>query len=136
MTASTSVFRPHTQTPSVVSRTSSRLTRTFWHSRTRCSTGLNTSPDLDYVFLDETNHGLSVISGIRRGANETFALLECYAAYYYHHHHHHHHHLLTAIGLSAGGSSPTLVQTKIKITQKNKITKNNTKQQNNYKTIK
>jgi hypothetical protein len=43
--------------------------------------------------------------------------------------------LLTAIGLSLGGSSPTQVQTKIKITQNNKTTtiyQNNTKQQNNY----
>jgi Na+/H+-dicarboxylate symporter len=45
--------------------------------------------------------------------------------------------LLTAIGLSLGGSSPTLVQTKIKI-HKTTITtkKQNIKQQNNYKTIK
>ena len=39
--------------------------------------------------------------------------------YCYHHHHHHHH--LTAIGLSPGGSSPTLVQTKIKIHKTIKI---------------
>ena len=39
----------------------------------------------------------------------------------------------TATGLSPGGSSPTLVQTQIKITQNNKIT---IKQQNNYKTTK
>jgi hypothetical protein len=59
--------------------------------------------------------------------------------------------LHTAIGLSPGGSSPTLVHTKIKIhkttnqlqnikiTQNNKTTanhQNNTKQQNNYKTMK
>jgi cell division protein FtsB len=48
--------------------------------------------------------------------------------------------IITAIGLSAGGSSPTLVQTKIKI-HKTTITKQpqnikNIKQQNNYKTIK
>ena len=46
--------------------------------------------------------------------------------------------LLTAIGLLPGGSSPTLVQTKIKIhkaTKQLQIIKN-TKQQNNYKTIK
>jgi hypothetical protein len=36
--------------------------------------------------------------------------------------------LLTAIGLSPGGSSPTLVQTKIK------INKTKLEQQNNYKT--
>jgi hypothetical protein len=45
--------------------------------------------------------------------------------------------LLTAIGLSPGGSSPTLVQTKIKIYKTTITTKlHNTKQQNNYKTIK
>jgi hypothetical protein len=49
--------------------------------------------------------------------------------------------LFTAIGLSPGGNSPTLVQTKIKIhktTIKQKTTKHkkNIKQHNNYKTIK
>jgi hypothetical protein len=48
--------------------------------------------------------------------------------------------LLTAIGLSPGGSSPTLVQTKIKIHKTTITTKQlqniNIKQQNNYKTIK
>jgi hypothetical protein len=46
--------------------------------------------------------------------------------------------LLTAIGLSPGGSSPTLVQTKIKIPKPTKQLQNikNTEQQNNYKTIK
>jgi hypothetical protein len=50
--------------------------------------------------------------------------------------------LLTAIGLSPGGSSSTLVQTKIKIHKTTITTKQlqninkNTKQQNNYKTIK
>jgi hypothetical protein len=56
--------------------------------------------------------------------------------------------LLTAIGLSPGGRSPTLVQTKMKIhkttiTTKHKKNhktttkhKKTTKQQNNYKTIK
>ena len=52
---------------------------------------------------------------------------------------------LTAVGLSPGGSSPTLVQTKIKVTRNNKTTteeQNDTKQQNNseqentYKTVK
>jgi hypothetical protein len=43
----------------------------------------------------------------------------------------------TAIGLSPGGSSPTPVQTKIKIHKTTKQLQNirNTKQQNNYKTI-
>ena len=63
-------------------------------------------------------------------------------------------HSLTAIGLSPGGSSPTLVQTKIKIHKTTKQLQNlkkhkttittkkqlqnikNTKQQNNYKAIK
>jgi hypothetical protein len=49
--------------------------------------------------------------------------------------------LLTAIGLSPGGSSPTLVQTKIKthkttITTKQLQNIKNIKQLNNYKTIK
>jgi hypothetical protein len=49
--------------------------------------------------------------------------------------------LFTAIGLSPGGSSPTLAQTKIKIHKTTITTKQlqnikNTKQQNNYKTIK
>jgi hypothetical protein len=46
--------------------------------------------------------------------------------------------LLTAIELSPGGSSPTLVQTKIKIRKTTITTKKlqNIKQQNNYKTIK
>jgi hypothetical protein len=49
--------------------------------------------------------------------------------------------LLTAVGLSPGGSSPTLVQTKIKIhkttiTIKKLQNIKNIKQQNNYKTIK
>jgi ABC-type microcin C transport system permease subunit YejE len=50
--------------------------------------------------------------------------------------------LLTAIGLSPGDSSPTLVQTKIKIhkttitTTKTTKNKKNIKQQNNYQTIK
>jgi hypothetical protein len=46
--------------------------------------------------------------------------------------------LLTAIGLSPGGSSPTLEQTKIKIHKTTITTKQlqNTKQQNNHKTIK
>jgi hypothetical protein len=45
--------------------------------------------------------------------------------------------LLTAIGLSPGGSSPTLVQTKIKKHKTTITTKQlqNIKQQNNYKTI-
>jgi hypothetical protein len=45
--------------------------------------------------------------------------------------------LLTATGLSPGGSSPTLVQTKIKIHKTSITTKQlqNIKQQNNYKTI-
>jgi hypothetical protein len=37
--------------------------------------------------------------------------------------------IITAIGLSPGGSSPTLVQTKLKITQNNKIT---TKKKDKY----
>jgi uncharacterized protein HemX len=47
--------------------------------------------------------------------------------------------LLTAIGLSPGGSSPTLVQRKIKIHKTTITTKqlqDVKKQQNNYKTIK
>jgi hypothetical protein len=46
--------------------------------------------------------------------------------------------LLTAIGLSPGGSSPTLVQTKIKIHKTTITTKKlqNIRQQNNYTTIK
>jgi hypothetical protein len=46
--------------------------------------------------------------------------------------------LLTAVGLSPGVSSPTLVQTKIKIHKTTITTKKlqNIKQQNNYKTIK
>ena len=48
--------------------------------------------------------------------------------------------LFTATGLSPGGSSPTLVQTKIKVYKTTITTKQlqnkNTKQQNNYKTIK
>ena len=46
----------------------------------------------------------------------------CYYYYYYYY--------LTAVGLPPGGSTPTLVQTKIKI---HKIT---TKQRNKYKTVK
>jgi hypothetical protein len=46
--------------------------------------------------------------------------------------------LLTAIGLSPGDSSPTLVQTKMKMHKTTKQLQNikNTKQQNNYKTMK
>ena len=46
--------------------------------------------------------------------------------------------LLTAVGLSPGGSSPTLIRTKIKIQKTTKQLQNikNTKQQNNYKTLK
>ena len=40
--------------------------------------------------------------------------------YYYYYYDHHHHHLLQ-LGFLPGGSSPTLVQTKIKITQNKKI---------------
>jgi hypothetical protein len=44
--------------------------------------------------------------------------------------------LLTAIGLSPGGSTRTLEQTKIKIHKTTITTTKHKKQQNNYKTIK